>query len=169
MLTTIINGHTWRYDAEVNAWREMCQPTAVDPADAPPGYYAEAREGCFGCAFAVPGTQECNIGPSQTCRTAGARKDGCSVIFRKKEDQPSGDDAATVSAKTHAYAVRYAEQMIAERDKALADLAAERGLSDAIERSGLDISLCRGCGKLVVCIPDGLSNICEACAEKESK
>lgn len=45
----------------------------------------------------------------------------------------------------------------------------ERELSDAIERSGLDISLCRGCGKLVVCIPDGLSNICEACAEKESK
>jgi hypothetical protein len=45
----------------------------------------------------------------------------------------------------------------------------ERELADAIERSGLDISLCRGCGKLVVCIPDGLSNICEACAEKESK
>jgi hypothetical protein len=45
----------------------------------------------------------------------------------------------------------------------------ERELADAIERSGLDISLCRCCGKLVVCIPDGLSNICEACAEKESK
>lgn len=45
----------------------------------------------------------------------------------------------------------------------------ERELADAIERSGLDISLCRGCGELVVCIPDGLSNICEACAEKEPK
>lgn len=39
-------------------------------------------------------------------------------------------------------------------------------LYDAIERSGLDISECRHCGKLVVCLPDGLSNICEPCAEK---
>lgn len=42
-------------------------------------------------------------------------------------------------------------------------------LRAAIDRSGLDISLCRGCGKVVVCIPDGLSNMCEACACKETE
>lgn len=41
-------------------------------------------------------------------------------------------------------------------------------LYDAIERSGLDISECRICNSLVVCIPDGMSNICEACAKKEA-
>lgn len=39
---------------------------------------------------------------------------------------------------------------------------------EAIKRSGLDMSLCRSCNALVVCIPDGLSNWCEACAEKEA-
>lgn len=38
----------------------------------------------------------------------------------------------------------------------------------AIARSGLDRSLCRCCGKLVLCIPDGLSNMCEPCAEREA-
>lgn len=38
----------------------------------------------------------------------------------------------------------------------------------AIARSGLDRSLCRCCGKLVLCIPDGLSNLCEPCAEREA-
>lgn len=38
----------------------------------------------------------------------------------------------------------------------------------AIERSGMDLSPCSICNKLVVCIPDGLP-ICEPCAVKESK
>jgi hypothetical protein len=45
----------------------------------------------------------------------------------------------------------------------------ESVLMDAIERSGLEISECRRCSMLVVCIPDGLSNFCEKCAEKENK
>jgi hypothetical protein len=47
--------------------------------------------------------------------------------------------------------------------------ATERILLNAIDRSGLDISECRHCNQLVVCIPDGMSNICEACAEQEAK
>ena len=39
----------------------------------------------------------------------------------------------------------------------------------ALERSCMDMSLCRRCGKPVICLPDGLSNICEACAEKDTK
>jgi hypothetical protein len=42
-------------------------------------------------------------------------------------------------------------------------------LRAAIDRSGLDISLCRICGKVVICIPDGLSNICEPCAARENR
>jgi hypothetical protein len=38
----------------------------------------------------------------------------------------------------------------------------------AIDRSGLDISPCKGCSCAVVCIPDGLP-FCEACATKESQ
>jgi hypothetical protein len=45
----------------------------------------------------------------------------------------------------------------------------EKLLINAIERSGLDISECRNCGKMVVCIPDGLSNWCEKCADAEGR
>lgn len=41
-------------------------------------------------------------------------------------------------------------------------------LLDAIERSGLDVSLCQCCSRMVVCLPDGMSNWCEACAAKEA-
>ncbi len=40
---------------------------------------------------------------------------------------------------------------------------------DALERSGLDLSLCANCSKLVICLPDGLSNWCEACAMAEQR
>lgn len=46
-------------------------------------------------------------------------------------------------------------------------IANAQELLDAIYRSGLDVSLCRNCSKLVVCLPDGLSNWCEECAIKE--
>jgi hypothetical protein len=36
---------------------------------------------------------------------------------------------------------------------------------DAIERSGYDISPCRICGELVVCIPEGLP-ICRQCTQE---
>lgn len=34
MITTIINGHTWHYDAEANAWREIVAQTS-GPAPLP--------------------------------------------------------------------------------------------------------------------------------------
>jgi hypothetical protein len=39
-------------------------------------------------------------------------------------------------------------------------------LSGAIDRAGWDISPCRGCGELIVCLPDGLP-MCTECATKE--
>lgn len=42
-------------------------------------------------------------------------------------------------------------------------------LWQAIVRGGLDLSLCRTCSKPVVCLPDGLSNLCEECAETERR
>jgi hypothetical protein len=41
-------------------------------------------------------------------------------------------------------------------------------LATTLARSGLDRSLCRCCGKLVFCIPDGLSNFCVPCSEAET-
>lgn len=41
-------------------------------------------------------------------------------------------------------------------------------LERAIECSGYDLSMCKGCGKPVVCIPDGLP-FCEGCAAKEAE
>ena len=41
-------------------------------------------------------------------------------------------------------------------------------LREAIDRSGLDTSLCLFCSAIVVCIPDGLP-ACDSCAGKESK
>jgi hypothetical protein len=38
-------------------------------------------------------------------------------------------------------------------------------LHGAITRSGMDLSPCKGCGQLVVCVPDGLA-CCKPCAEK---
>ncbi len=66
---------------------------------------------------------------------------------------------------------RLIEQMHGDISDQLAEFQdrTEKILMDAIERSGLDISECRHCNKLVVCIPDGLSNVCEACAEKDAK
>ncbi len=40
---------------------------------------------------------------------------------------------------------------------------------DALDRSGLDLSLCKRCNKPVICLPDGLSNICESCVDEEYK
>jgi hypothetical protein len=42
-------------------------------------------------------------------------------------------------------------------------------LWQAIVRGGFDLSLCRTCSKPVVCLPDGLSNVCEACVEAEQR
>ncbi len=44
----------------------------------------------------------------------------------------------------------------------------EASLAAALARSGLDRSLCRCCGKLVFCIPDGLSNFCVPCSDAEA-
>lgn len=40
--------------------------------------------------------------------------------------------------------------------------------SEAIARSGFDISVCHHCGVPVVCLPDGLA-MCEACAMEENQ
>jgi len=39
--------------------------------------------------------------------------------------------------------------------------------SDILDVSGLDVSPCIACSRLVACIPDGLP-MCEACAKKEA-
>ncbi len=41
-------------------------------------------------------------------------------------------------------------------------------LEATIARSGMDISCCKLCNKMVVCIPDGLP-MCDACAAEEEK
>lgn len=51
---------------------------------------------------------------------------------------------------------RIAEQIVKNSNTAGA-------LLEAIERSDLDVSPCTGCGRLVVCVPDGLC-MCGACA-----
>jgi hypothetical protein len=38
-------------------------------------------------------------------------------------------------------------------------------LTELLDRSGMDLSPCKSCGGLVVCIPDGLA-LCKRCAEK---
>ena len=38
-------------------------------------------------------------------------------------------------------------------------------LAELLDRSGMDLSCCRQCGKAVICIPDGLA-LCKHCAEK---
>lgn len=38
-------------------------------------------------------------------------------------------------------------------------------ISEIADRSGMDLSCCRQCGKTVICIPDGLA-LCKQCAEK---
>jgi hypothetical protein len=38
-------------------------------------------------------------------------------------------------------------------------------IRDLLDRSGLDVSPCRLCGKPVICLPDGLA-CCKPCAEK---
>lgn len=51
------------------------------------------------------------------------------------------------------------------------EAAARKGHEDlmaAIARSAFDLSLCKCCGKLVICLPDGMSNVCEPCAEREA-
>ena len=40
---------------------------------------------------------------------------------------------------------------------------------EAIERSGMDLTLCANCYKPVVTIPDGLACWCESCADKAAK
>lgn len=47
---------------------------------------------------------------------------------------------------------------------AVEDCEAAAELLDAIDRSGLDVSLCMECGAPVVCIPDGMP-MCEPCAK----
>jgi hypothetical protein len=41
-------------------------------------------------------------------------------------------------------------------------------MDQALERSCMDMSLCRHCGKPVICLPDGLSNVCDPCSEMEN-
>ena len=41
------------------------------------------------------------------------------------------------------------------------------GLNDALKRSGYDVSPCRECGEPVVCLPDGLSGVCDPCHRKK--
>ena len=48
-----------------------------------------------------------------------------------------------------------------------AELKELRGLKDAYERSGLDVSPCLKCEKDVVCLPDGMP-ICDDCADQEA-
>ena len=43
----------------------------------------------------------------------------------------------------------------------------ELPVTQLLDRSGMDISPCRGCGLPVVCIPDGLSSMCELCAAQD--
>lgn len=40
----------------------------------------------------------------------------------------------------------------------------QSGFEAMIKRSGLDVSPCKDCGEVVVCIPDGLP-LCKSCAE----
>lgn len=39
-------------------------------------------------------------------------------------------------------------------------------IEGAVNRSGFDVSPCRGCGEAVVCLPDGMP-FCEACGVEE--
>ena len=59
----------------------MGRKREIDPNEAPEGHYAAEAYGCEGCAFLTatdcPKHVEC-------CRWR--RKDGCDVIFVKKED-----------------------------------------------------------------------------------
>ena len=45
------------------------------------------------------------------------------------------------------------------------DLYSPHKLTEMVNRSGLDVSPCRLCGKPVICLPDGLA-CCKACLEK---
>jgi hypothetical protein len=38
-------------------------------------------------------------------------------------------------------------------------------LTELLDRSGMDLSPCKSCGELVICIPDGLA-LCKDCVEK---
>jgi hypothetical protein len=42
----------------------------------------------------------------------------------------------------------------------------EAEMDSALARSGYDISPCRDCGAPVVCLPDGLSAMCETCVQE---
>ena len=57
------------------------------------------------------------------------------------------------------------ERGIEEKLEEAVDVAV--ALRRAIDLGGWDMSPCRGCGELVVCLPDGMP-YCEPCAEKDS-
>lgn len=59
------------------------------------------------------------------------------------------------------------EKLRAERDQAQPHACIGDALQAAIERSGLDVSLCMTCGEPVVCLPDGVQ-MCESCWRKEN-
>jgi hypothetical protein len=62
----------------------------------------------------------------------------------------------------------FIDRVIADANKALGEgLLKEymQQLTELLDRSGMDLSPCRKCGKTVICIPDGLA-LCKDCAEK---
>ena len=50
----------------------------------------------------------------------------------------------------------------------IAELRTElAGLKATMDRGGIDISPCGGCGLPTACLPEGFAPLCEACALKE--
>lgn len=85
----------------------------------------------------------------------------CERLTRER-DEARANLAGVVAEKPGPTAWAY-EQACKARD---ADRARATLLEAAIERSGMDVSPCRTCGEAVVCVPDGMSSMCEKCADK---
>jgi len=89
---------------------------------------------------------------SSDCYVAANR-----LLLGQYRVQVSGKDAELMAKDRYEVAVALIEQR--------GELDQLRDYKAAIDRGGWDISTCRDCNELVVCLPDGFP-MCESCATK---
>lgn len=98
-----------------------------------------------------------NTDPVVTSRSSDCYVAANRLLLGQYRVQVSGKDAALMAKDRYEVAVALIEQR--------GGLDQLRDYKAAIDRGGWDISTCRDCNELVVCLPDGFP-MCESCATK---
>ena len=98
-----------------------------------------------------------NTDPVVTSRSSDCYVAANRLLLGQYRVQVSGKDAELMAKDRYEVAVALIEQR--------GELDQLRDYKAAIDRGGWDISTCRDCNELVVCLPDGFP-MCESCATK---